>query len=58
MADVLFGDMDVEYAATIADSAIRSMAKQLVPATQNISKHLPNQTLRASQACTTNPVRA
>jgi diguanylate cyclase len=29
------GDMDVEYAATIADSAVRSMAKHAVPATPN-----------------------
>jgi diguanylate cyclase len=35
MAGEPLDDMDVEYAATIADSAIRSMAKQLVPATPN-----------------------
>jgi diguanylate cyclase len=29
------GDMDVEYAATVADGAIQSMAKQSVPATPN-----------------------
>ena len=29
------GDMDVEYAAAVADGAIRSMAKQSVPATPN-----------------------
>jgi diguanylate cyclase len=35
MAGELLSDMDAEYAATIADSAIRSMAKQSVPATPN-----------------------
>jgi diguanylate cyclase len=35
MAGELIGDMDVEYAATIADSALRSMAKQSVPANPN-----------------------
>ncbi len=29
------GDMNVEYAATVADGAIQSMAKQSVPATPN-----------------------
>lgn len=29
------GDMDVEYAARVADSAIQSMAKQSVPPTPN-----------------------
>lgn len=33
MAGDLFGDMDVEYAATVADRAIRSMSQQSVPAT-------------------------
>ena len=32
MADVLFGDMDVEYAGSVADRAIRSMSQQSVPA--------------------------
>jgi diguanylate cyclase len=35
MAGDLIGDIDVEYATTVADSAIRSMAKQSVPATPN-----------------------
>jgi diguanylate cyclase len=33
MADDLFGDMDVEYATTVADRAIRSMSQQSVPVT-------------------------
>jgi diguanylate cyclase len=33
MAGELFGDMDVEYATTVADRAIRSMSQQAVPAT-------------------------
>jgi diguanylate cyclase len=35
MAGELLSDLDAEYAATIADSAIRSMAKHSVPATPN-----------------------
>ena len=33
MAGDLIGDMDVEYATTVADRAIRSMSQQSVPAT-------------------------
>jgi diguanylate cyclase len=33
MAGDLFGDMDVEYATTVADRAIRSMSQQSVPVT-------------------------
>jgi diguanylate cyclase len=33
MADEMLGDMDVEYASTVADRAIRSMSQQSVPAT-------------------------
>ena len=33
MAGELIGDMDVEYASTVADRAIRSMSQQSVPAT-------------------------
>lgn len=33
MAGELIGDMDVEYAATVADRTIRSMSQQSVPAT-------------------------
>ena len=33
MAGELIGDMDVEYASTVADRAIRSMSQQAVPAT-------------------------
>ena len=33
MADDLFGDMDVEYATSVADRAIRSMTQQSVPVT-------------------------
>jgi diguanylate cyclase len=33
MAGDLLGDMDVEYAQTVADRAIRSMSQQSVPAT-------------------------
>jgi diguanylate cyclase len=33
MSDDLFGDMDVEYATTVADRAIRSMSQQSVPVT-------------------------
>jgi diguanylate cyclase len=33
MSGELFGDMDVEYATTVADSAIRSMSQQSVPIT-------------------------
>ena len=33
MAGELIGDMDVEYATTVADRAIRSMSQQSVPAT-------------------------
>jgi diguanylate cyclase len=33
MSGDLFGDMDVEYATTVADSAIRSMSQQSVPIT-------------------------
>jgi diguanylate cyclase len=33
MADDVIGDMDVEYATTVADRAIRSMSQQSVPAT-------------------------
>src|SRR5947209_4827074 len=33
MAGELIGDMDVEYAATVADRAMRSMTKYAVPAT-------------------------
>jgi diguanylate cyclase len=35
MVDDRIGDMDVEYAATVANGAIQSMAKQSVPATPN-----------------------
>src|ERR1700721_1082323 len=33
MSGELFGDMDVEYATTVADSAIRSIPQQSVPVT-------------------------
>ena len=35
MADDILNDMDVEYATTVADRAIRSMSLQSVPATPN-----------------------
>lgn len=35
MAGELIGDMDVEYAGTVADRALRSMSQQSVPATPN-----------------------
>jgi diguanylate cyclase len=50
MAGDLIGDMDVDYAKTVADSALRSMSMQSVPATPSNFSVWFNYTMGASPA--------